>query len=222
MFLFIRVFLVLSAAAGFALLTPPPPALAQSTEVLLDNPACRENPHSQDCICAEVMKFGFFPKDFNPDGTPVDSNGDNVLPVEKEDGVWVERVQIIDGGLPVVVEVKVLDENLSDLQFMTDDRYSQRCAMAYFRENHRRLWYFAVALGGSFTVLSLIWGGVVYMQNAASGVMELSRIRGMLARVLIGMVILACALLIWDGISGALFSGVDSWTHDRGVFYDLK
>jgi hypothetical protein len=52
--------------------------------------------------------------------------------------------------------------------------------------------------------------------------MELSRIRGMLARVLIGMVILACALLIWDGISGTLFSGVDSWTHDRGVFYDLK
>ena len=62
-------------------------------------------------------------------------------------------------------------------QFMVDDRYNQRCAMSYFRENQRRLWVFAVWLGAGFTVISLIWGGVAYMQNAASGV-ELSRIRG--------------------------------------------
>ena len=114
-----------------------------------------------------MKKFGFFPKSFKPDGTPMDADGDGLPPEQTEDGVWVDRDEDDVNG----------DGIVDDLQFMTDDRYSQRCAMAYFRENHRRLWYFAVALGGSFTVLSLIWGGVVYMQNAASGVMELSRIR---------------------------------------------
>ena len=223
MFLFIRVFLFLSAAAGLALLTPPPPASAQSTEVLLENPACRENPHSQDCICAEVRKFGFFPREFNTDGTPKDVDGDGFTPQPVEGGLWIDGVGEADNyDATLVPDTKENLAKKSDLQFMMDDRYSQRCAMAYFRENHRRLWYFAVALGGSFTVLSLIWGGVVYMQNAASGVVDLSRTRAMLARVIIGMVILACALLIWDGVSGTLFSGVDSWTHDRGVFYDLK
>ena len=123
-------------------------------------------------------------------------------------------------GKPVGVEVMPLEEEKSDLQFAVDDRYNQRCAMSYFRENQRRLWVFAVWLGAGFTVISLIWGGVAYMQNAASGV-ELSRIRGMLTRVFVGFVILACALLIWDGISGTLFFGADFWTQDRGVYYEL-
>ena len=123
--------------------------------------------------------------------------------------------------MPMADLVGELADGVSDLQFMVDDRYNQRCAMSYFRENQRRLWVFAVWLGAGFTVISLIWGGVAYMQNAASGV-ELSRIRGMLTRVLVGFVILACALLIWDGVSGALFYGVDSWTQDREVYYDLR
>ena len=209
---------------GLALLLPWSPASAQSTEVLLENPVCRENPHSEDCICAEVRKFGFFPKSFELVGDevrPKDSNGDNVLPAQTKDGLWVERVRIIEGGLPVVVEVKVLEESLSDLVFAVDDRYAQHCAMSYFRENQRRLWVFAVALGAAFSVLSLIWIGVTYMQYSASGV-ELSRARALLTRVIIGLVILACALLIWEGLNEYLFSGVESWTQNRGVFYDLK
>ena len=222
MLFFRRVFLVLLVVAGFAMLAQPLPASAQSTEFLLENPVCRENPHSEDCICAEVTKFGYFPKKFKLDGTPYDSNKDDVFPRETEDGVWVERVKVLN-AVGVEVEVDVIppfDGDASDLHFATDDRYNQRCAMSYFRENQRRLWVFAVWVGAGFTVLSLIWGGVAYMHNAASGV-ELSRIRGMLTRVLIGLVILACALLIWDGVSGVLFYGVDSWTQDRGIFYDL-
>ena len=105
--------------------------------------------------------------------------------------------------------------------FAVDDRYAQHCAMSYFRENQRRLWVFAVALGAAFSVLSLIWIGVTYMQYSASGV-ELSRARALLTRVIIGLVILACALLIWEGLNEYLFSGVESWTQNRGVFYDLK
>ena len=217
------------------MLAPPPPASAQSTELLLENAVCRDNPHSQDCICAEVRRFGYFPKSFLPifdpelpDGSPVDSNLDDVFPRLTKEGVWVEMVPLEENGVkvmgtdgkPVGVEVMPLEEEESDLQFAVDDRYNQRCAMSYFRENQRRLWVFAVWLGAGFTVISLIWGGVAYMQNAASGV-ELSRIRGMLTRVFVGFVILACALLIWDGISGTLFFGADFWTQDRGVYYEL-
>ena len=218
------------------MLAPPPPASAQSTELLLEDSVCRDNPHSQDCICAEVRRFGYFPKSFLPifdpefpDGSPADSNLDEVFPRLTKEGVWVEMVPLEENGVkvmgtdgkPVGVEVRPLEpEEESDLQFAVDDRYNQRCAMSYFRENQRRLWVFAVWLGAGFTVISLIWGGVAYMQNAASGV-ELSRIRGMLTRVFVGFVILACALLIWDGISGTLFFGADFWTQDRGVYYEL-
>ena len=230
MFLFKRVFLILLVVAGFIMLAPPPPASAQSTDLLLENSVCRDNPHSQDCICAEVKQFGYFPKSFKVNGTgPKDSNGDEVFPMLTEEGVWVEMVPLVENGVKVKdsdgklvgVKVKPLEEAESDLHFAVDDAYNQRCAMSYFRENQRRLWVFAVWLGAGFTVISLIWGGVAYMHNAASGV-ELSRIRGMLTRVFVGFVILACALLIWDGISETLFFGADFWTQDRGVFYDLK
>ena len=223
MFLFKRVFLILLVVAGFTMLAPPPPASAQSTELLLENAVCRDNPHSEDCICAEVRRFGFFPKGFKPDssGLAADADEDGVSPRQLEDGLWVDG----DGESANYNTTLSPDteENLakkSDLQFAVDDRYNQRCAMSYFRENQRRLWVFAVWLGAGFTVISLIWGGVAYMQNAASGV-ELSRIRGMLTRVFVGFVILACALLIWDGISGTLFFGADFWTQDRGVYYEL-
>ena len=80
MFLFKRVFLILLVVAGFTMLAPPPPASAQSTELLLENAVCRDNPHSEDCICAEVRRFGFFPKEFKTDGTgPADADGDGYI-----------------------------------------------------------------------------------------------------------------------------------------------
>ena len=69
------------------------------------------------------------------------------------------------------------------------------------------------------TVISLIWVGVVHMQNTASGV-DISRTRAMLVRVLIGLIILACAFLIWDGLNELLFKGLRSWTLEQGVFHD--
>ena len=220
MFLFKRVFLILLVVAGFTMLAPPPPASAQSTELLLENAVCRDNPHSEDCICAEVRRFGYFPKAFKADGTgAADADDDGASPQLVEGGLWVDGDGEADNAVGVTDE-KEKAEKTSDLQFAVDDRYNQRCAMSYFRENQRRLWVFAVWLGAGFTVISLIWGGVAYMQNAASGV-ELSRIRGMLTRVFVGFVILACALLIWDGISGTLFFGADFWTQDRGVYYEL-
>ena len=98
MFLFRRVFLILLVVAGFTMLAPPPPASAQSTELLLENAVCRDNPHSEDCICAEVRRFGYFPKAFDPtrlglDGKPMakDDDGDGFAPQPKEGGLWVDR-----------------------------------------------------------------------------------------------------------------------------------
>ena len=223
MFLFKRVFLILLVVAGFTMLAPSPPASAQSTELLLENAVCRDNPHSEDCICAEVRRFAFFPKGFKPDssGLAADADEDGVSPRQLEDGLWVDGDgESANYNTTLSPDTEENLEKKSDLQFAVDDRYNQRCAMSYFRENQRRLWVFAVWLGAGFTVISLIWGGVAYMQNAASGV-ELSKIRGMLTRVFVGFVILACALLIWDGISGTLFFGADFWTQDRGVYYEL-
>ena len=225
MFLSRRVVPFLVALMGLALLLlPSSPASAQSTEVLLENPVCRENPHSEDCICAEVRKFGFFPKSFSLDDLGVvkakDMDGDDYHPYKNDDGVWVDDPNEADNWDPNDPNSD-REKQESDLVFAVDDRYAQHCAMSYFRENQRRLWVFAVALGAVFSVLSLIWIGVTYMQYSASGV-ELSRARALLMRVIIGLVIMACALLIWEGLNEYLFSGVESWTQNRGVFYDLK
>ena len=208
--LLLFLFLLLS---GLVFFQSPVPALAQSPDVLLETEACRENPHSENCICASVRKFGYFPKEFDPDtldprgnATAKDEDGDGVFP-RLEDGLWVDG----DGEADV--------NEISDLEFMRDDRYKQRCALSYFREDQRRLWYFAVALGASFTVISLIWVGVVHMQNTASGV-DISKTRAMLVRVIIGLIILACAFLIWEGLNELLFRGLDSWTLEQGVFHD--
>ena len=200
--------------SGLVFFQSPVSALAQSPDLLLQNEECRLNPHSEACICATVRKFGSFPKEFDPENvldsrgypTAKDVSGDNLPPTLQPDGVWVDNKNAADG-------------EDSDLEFIRDDRYKQRCALSYFREDQRRLWYFAVALGGSFTVISLIWVGVVHMQNTASGV-DISRTRAMLVRVLIGLIILACAFLIWDGLNELLFKGLRSWTLEQGVFHD--
>ena len=211
--------------SGLVFLQFPVPALAQSPDLLLQNEECRKNPHSEECICATVRKFGSFPKEFDPDvldsrgyATAKDVDRDNVAPMLGEDGVWVDG----DGEAANAAGVMNEDERLkktSDLEFIRDDRYKQRCALSYFREDQRRLWYFAVSLGASFTVISLIWVGVVHMQNTASGV-DISRTRAMLVRVIIGLIILACAFLIWDGLNELLFKGLGSWTLEQGIFYD--
>ena len=220
MSLWLRVSLFFLLVLGLVLLQFPRPASAQSTDLLLESQACRANPHSELCICADVRVHGLFPKEFEPDGTPKDEDGDGYAPSRSIDGVWEDHPDEADNHNSSLVGDEDNDKKRSDLEFMASDRYSQHCALSYVRENQRRLWYFAVALGTMFTVISMIWVGVTYMQNSASGV-DLSRSRAMLMRVVIGIVILASAFLIWEGLNEVLFNRLDSWTLERGVFYDL-
>ena len=208
----LRVFLLFLLGLGLVLLQFPRPASAQSTDLLLESEACRADPHSEECICADVQLYGLFPKEFKPDVTGperTDADGDGFFPSKTIDGLWEDHPD----------EAVVGEE--SDLEFTSSDRYGQHCALSYVRENQRRLWYFAVALGTMFTVISMIWVGVTYMQNSASGV-DLSKSRAMLMRVIIGIVILASAYLIWEGVNEVLFNRLDSWTLDRGDFYEFR
>ena len=207
-----RVFLLFLLALGLVLLQFPRPASAQSTDLLLESEACRADPHSEECICADVQLYGLFPKEFKSDVAGperTDADGDGKFPSKTIDGLWEDDPD----------EAVVREE--SDLEFTSSDRYGQHCALSYVRENQRRLWYFAVALGTMFTVISMIWVGVTYMQNSASGV-DLSKSRAMLMRVIIGIVILASAYLIWEGVNEVLFNRLDSWTLDRGDFYEFR
>ena len=205
-----RVFFFL-LALGLVLLQFPRPASAQSTDLLLESEACRADPHSEECICADVKLYGLFPKKFKSDGTgeAEDADGDGKFPSKTIDGLWEDHPD------------EELSGEKSDLEFTSSNRYGQHCALSYVRENQRRLWYFAVALGAMFTVISMIWVGVTYMQNSASGV-DLSKSRAMLMRVIIGIVILASAYLIWEGVNEVLFNRLDSWTLDRGDFYEFR
>ena len=210
------------------------PSLAEAqgrTDDFLDNLVCRDDPYSRDCICAGVRQFGFFPKAFDQANLFTqmgvergkDVDGDNYFPILNNSGVWVddadedENYSPADPANPTSAELALR----TDLQFAADDRYNRRCALSYYRENVRRLWVFLVASGSLIAVFSLIWVGVTYMQYSASGV-SLYRAQMILARVLIGLVILACSAIIWEGISAFLFSGFDFWTLDRDVFYEFR
>ena len=220
-------------SSGLVFFQSPVSALAQSPDLLLQSEKCRLNPHSEECICATVRKYGYFPKKFtsvvlDTSGNRVLDSSGNPVPVLDPWGRPAVAARDVDGdgmrpqlvdGLWGQEEGKANINLDPDFEFIRDDRYKQRCALSYFREDQRRLWYFAVSLGASFTVISLIWVGVVHMQNTASGV-DISRTRAMLVRVIIGLIILACAFLIWDGLNELLFKGLNSWTLEHGVFHD--
>lgn len=213
---------MLRFSAGFAVLLAfflwiviqPPAASAQGggTDTLLDNPVCRDDPYSEDCICAEVKQLALFPREMNPvgDGTAVssDSSDDSFAPI-LTDGVWGDHPDEANAGIT------------TELVYIQTDDYGQQCALSYWREDTRRLWVFAVSVGALFTVIGMVMVGITYMQHSASG-MDLSRARLQLIRIFIGIIILACSMLVWEGINSFLFSNMESWTFERDVFYDFR
>ena len=193
----------------------PSGASAQSVDVLLESEACRRNPHSEDCICAEVQRFAFFPVAMDEsapaeDNVSADKDGDGFRP-GLVDGAWIDHAD---------EEVNTSPNNslTTELQFVLTDDYGQDCSLSYFRENLRRLWVFGVALGAVFASISFIWIGVTHMQHTASG-MDISKSRMMFVRVALGIIILACALIVWEGLNDYLLEGLNGWTNERAFFY---
>ena len=179
--------------------------------------ACQIDPDGEACVCHSVREFALIPREYedNPDydrfgDLPQNQHryiaknigGSSAVPQLGTDGYWT--------GEP---------EDLHVPENMANPLYNQHCTLSYLREDLRRLWYFAAALGGGFAALSLAWAGVMYMQHSASGV-DLTRSRMMIMRVLLGVLILAFAFVVWEGLGDVLLDTLDPWSQDRSVFYD--
>ena len=199
--------------------SPVGSVMAQSNEDFLADAECSANPNSEQCICARVRQFSLYPQFIDTGGGVIglyDSDNDGKVPfLDPDDGLWKD-----DPDEGVDVANNVAGSVATELVALPSTEYGQNCSLAYFRENLRRLWFFAVALGGGLAALSLGWAGVAYMQASASGA-DLSRSRMMIMRVVVGVVILACAYLIWEGASNLFLGGYDSWSLDKDVFYSL-
>ena len=198
------VLLFLLLASAFLGQLALPGGLSAQEAKLFEDEACRQNPHTEQCVCARVRAFSMYPLEYDG-GAAADVDKDGHSPVYNQDGGYWES------GDP--------DDPQDDLGLFVDERYGQHCSLSYFRENLRRTWYFLAALGASFAAISMTWAGVAYMQESSSGT-DLSRVRGMIVRVLLGMIILSCAFLVWEGLSGFMLGHFESWTLERGVFYD--
>ena len=180
--------LVLFASLAVSML-PVGPVMAQSTEEFLSEEACeydpangRYGPNSELCICAKVRQFGLYPEyTTNAMGEVVvrDVDNDTYFPSLNSEGFWEDHPMEADNASATP------PGTVSDLSYLPNRRYGQNCSLSYFRENLRRLWFFAVALGGALAALSLAWAGVAYMQASASGA-DLSKSRVMIMRVLVG------------------------------------
>lgn len=174
------------------------------TLYVVDGEEVRGNPNSERCICAQVSVEVPIPQIDDQTGLPVDVNGDGVLPV-RDGWIWAEGKEGLATGD-------------GDLAWIENPYYEMDCAVSYLREDMRRAWQYAAVLAGTFLFASLAWAGVVYMQESAAGA-DLSRARTMMIRVVVGLIIVACAWVLWEMVGDLLLGHLQSWTGDRDVFY---
>ena len=181
---------------------------------LLDEAACRVNPHSEECICRNIHAFAVVPRfvDYTvypPVATALDcsiEDGRRVcdLPSPERYLEFDQETLTWSGG-----------DSQEDYFFVENEKYKAYCSLAYFRENLRRLWVFALALAGGLVAISIAWGGVVYMQEAVSGETR-STGRTIMIRAVLGLVVLAGVFLIWEGVSALFLQGYDIWRTEPG------
>ena len=182
---------------------------------LLDEPACRVNPHSQECICREIHAFAVVPRFVDYTVYPPVAES---LDCRVEDGRRVCEVPS-PARTPIAFDVDSLTWSGGDTQldfvFVENEKYKAYCSLAYFRENLRRLWIFALGLAGGLVAISVAWGGVIYMQEAVSGETR-STGRTIMIRAVLGLIILAGVFLIWEGVSELFLQGYDIWRTEPG------
>lgn len=193
--------------------------LAQQQDEIFVGPRagdCLEDPSSERCICAAVEEVAWVPKD---------NHGANRLVGRDVDGVDGPPTFNLATGLWEGTKDYERDgyaPNQGDLWLKKNDLYDEQCALAYLREDLRRSWRFAIALGTLLLGGSLAWIGFVYMQESAqigSSNGGWSGTRTLLSRVLLGILVLALAGVIWDLMSSMTWPGLQSWTLRREEFY---
>ena len=181
----------------------------------LDEAACRVNPHSEECICREIHGFAVVPRfvdytRYPPVATSLDCSvvdGRRVCQLPDPPRAHPQfnpDTLTWSGGNPAL-----------DYFFVENTKYKAYCSLAYFRENLRRLWVFALAFAGGLMAVTVAWAGVIYMQEAVSGETR-STARLILIRSVLGLVILAGVFLIWEGVSALFLQGYDIWRTEPG------
>ena len=171
---------------------------------------CAVNPDEVECICAPAARLRIMPKgsiDYLSDPPTAAPHNSGGTPPVYDDGLWIPQPP----AAPDMDEVEVVE----------DEHFTRNCALSFFREDLNRGWRIAVAVAAGFLSLSLVWGGFTYMQEAASGG-DLARARARVLRVLIGIIIVAMAVVIWEGLADFLAGSLDSWTSDPYRFYDYR
>lgn len=209
------------------------------------NPCAGDGINSRECVCQSIDSFAVTPMKMTVD---FDIDGDGSVPdaydgtrastttgraeFDEYTGQWVSDdadkpldlapwgTEAEEPANPAGTTVQDSDRPAYDAVLLVNDRYNELCAFSYFRENLGRLWRFGVALGGVAAAISLAWAGVAYMQESAS-VGEAMRVRMAMLRVLMGLAVLALALVIWNVMDGYLISHVDSWSWEQD-FYDFR
>ena len=176
--------------------------------------ACRDNPDSEVCICAPVAAQTAVPIGEITYSAPPPGSGEVSVPLTAANV----------GGSPTDVpsfdlEERRWDGEPEDLQVVENTWFKRHCALAFFREDLTRAWYFAVALGASFLSLSFVFAGVVYMQESAAGA-DLAASRSRIYRIIIGMIILGMAYVLYEGTVTVIFNATDAWSGDRAIFYE--
>ena len=150
------------------------------------------------------------PIGYESDESPVDVDGDGVVPVLRE-GKWYGTLASVDrlGNY----------RDDGDLRLVSNQAYDFDCSVSYFREDLRRAWQFAAILAGTFLFAGMAWAGVAYMQDSASGA-DLSRSRAMMFRMILGLIMVASAYVVWEAVGENLLGHLQTWSGERDVFYN--
>ena len=220
-------FLLLSAVLFSLFLLSPGSAGAQEFD-LFEDEACKEDPNSEDCICAKVWQLQLQPlrytrapgaSVYTGEVRALDVDGDGDAPVfDLDTGAWSGKEVTNPDSIDIDPDTGAVTSADGDLILVSNDHYNQQCTLSYFRENLRRLWRFGVALGAVLAAASVAWAGMVWMQESASG-NDIARSRGMIIRVVIGVIVLSCSFLVWEGLADLLAGHLVTWTGERTAFY---
>lgn len=173
-----RVGRLLAAGLAAVVLAAALPGGASAQEDLLYNeePACTDQergPNHEDCICSVLRGQ--------------DSDYYNAYKWETggAPGQLPSGLRYKGGGDPA------LDD------FVRDKEFKSQCAMTYFREDLRRGWKFAVFVAFGLFTMSFVWGGYVYMQEAAAAEQRATS-RGIIFRVMTGLAVVVMAFFMWS------------------------
>ena len=171
--------------------------------------ACREDPHSEECICFDVFRYAQVPVAWENA-----SAGKPAYPPKAVDAEWDNDVKSWVRTTPVPNPTP--DGYVDPLRTEVNSKYKAHCSLSYFRENLKRLWYFLLALGATLTAVSIGWAGFVHMQDSASGETR-SMSRTIIIRAVLGMILLACVFFAWEGVSGLFLGEFEIWSDRPGL-----